>query len=158
MLLGIRKFIQTKEIWSKDRYIYKHYLFEFESLFSPALLNLAINIRAVDDQIKKDKENYQNLLDEFKPQKIAYSYPEKKELNLREVTNKIIHAKSSYWYDKQIPNIEYFSKALDTQNEFDLLVLEGELNGKTWFVGIDLIKLTEDFYEYAEISCEYCGL
>lgn len=59
--------------------------------------------------------------------------------------------------DKDTPHIEQIKTLLSTDDEHDLIIIEGDLHGKSWTIGINLIILAEQFYEYAEIACENCG-
>ena len=158
MILGIKKFVETESIWSKKRSLYKAYFREFEHQLRPALLNLAINFRSMDDEIRRDADNLRVLKEKFTHYSMAFSVPNGLELNLRQVTNKIIHTRKSYWYGENTPHIEQVKKLLLTESEHDLMVLEGHFQGKSWIVGIDLIILSEQFYEFAEVACEYCGV
>ncbi|MBS0424185.1 MAG: hypothetical protein JSR71_07110 [Proteobacteria bacterium] len=88
MILGIKQFVETKSIWSKKRYLYQNYFSEFESKLRPALLNLAINFRTIDDELRTDTERLQALNNNYIHHTMAFSVPDGLKLNLRDVCNK----------------------------------------------------------------------
>lgn len=158
MVLGIKKFIETEDIWSKKKVIYEHYQSEFLFAIKPLLLNLAINCRAMDDEIKHDKSLNEHFNSCYQHTQMAVLLPEQIDLKLREVLNKIIHAKKFYWYSRETPCVDEFERLLGFNNEADLMVLGGEYNGKPWLVGSDLLILSEQIYEFSEVCIENCGL
>jgi hypothetical protein len=157
MILGIKQYVETKNIWSKKRHLYRNYFGEFEMNLRPVLLNLAINFRAMDDELKADSETLKTLSSNYIHHTMAFSVPDGLELNLRDVCNKIIHSRKSYWYEKDAPHVEQIKTLLSTDDEHHLMIIEGDLHEKSWTIGINLITLAEQFYEYAEVACEYCG-
>ncbi len=136
MILGIKQFIETESIWSKKRHLYQNYFVEFNSNLRPVLLNLAINFRAMDDELKADAESRKTLNSNYIHHTIAFSVPDGLELNLRDVCNKIIHSRKSYWYDKDTPHIEQIKTLLSVDDEHDLMIIERDFHGKPWTIGV----------------------
>jgi hypothetical protein len=57
MVLGVKMYIETEEIWATKICLYKQFFGEFEKNIRPALLNLAINLRSADDQIRSHPDS-----------------------------------------------------------------------------------------------------
>lgn len=156
IVFGIKHVVENSSKRPGNQCLYQNYLAEFDRKLKSELLTLAINFRAMDDEIRENTESFNTLNNHYHHRSIAFSALDE-EIGLREVCNKIIHSRKSYWCDKNAPNLEQFKRVLSTDNVHDLIVIEGSYNKKPWVVGIDLIALAEQFYEYAEVACEYCG-
>ena len=157
MVFGIKYYIENASNEPKKLQLYDVYTSEFLRKIEPALLHLAVNFRSMDDDIRADPELRKVFNKNYVPRTMAFDLSSSNPLNLRDVCNKIIHARKFHWHDKNTLHTARLKLLLHTNNDHDLMILEGELSGESWIVGISLIPLAEQFYEYAEVACEFCG-
>lgn len=158
MVLGIKYYIESTEQTPGEPTIYGAYEWQFLNRFNALIINLAVNFRVMDDQIKSDPTKLEILRKRFLDKDVAFSILDQQRLGLRHAANKIIHAKRSHWRDEAAPYYKEFNVHLNLENAHDLIILEGDANGKDWVVGVNMMTISEQFYEFSEVACEWLGL
>ena len=154
----MKHFVENESIHSREFYVYEQFQSEFSAQIGPLLLNLAINIRAVDDAIKRDKQSLKRLGQHYREKPIAFDQTYQKHLSLREISNKIIHANETFWYTNEMPVIDSSWRSENSFNEHEIMMLKGTQSKKEWCVVVNLLGLAEQYYEFSEVICEYCAL
>ena len=157
-MLGAQNYITTESYWKKEREVYKAFFDNYRDLLLPTLLSLAVNFRILDDDIKRCSISLQNMTKNYEHRQMAILLPDGKDMSLRDVANKIIHAEKSYWYENNIPHQSHFEEFLGIEDDGMLFVIEGKLGKQKWIAGLNLIIVSEQFYEFSEIACEQCAV
>ena len=154
----MKHFFENESIHSRELFVYEHFQTEFLAQIGPLLLRLAINIRAIDDVVNRDELSTKRLSENYRNKPVAFNQTDQKHLSLREISNKIMHANKTFWYSDDMPPIDSNWRSENSLNEHEIMMLNGTQSKKEWFVIVNLLGLAEQYYEFSEVICEYCGL